>query len=99
MSSFLKVFENVGTDILKGAGTVVSFVGAPAAGAAATALGGPLAGALVQALVNSIIIAEKNHLASQGTAGMTQAPGIDPRKTAVIQDFMAFLPVIEALAA
>jgi len=104
MSSFLKEFENVGMDILRGAGTVVSFVGGPAAGAAATAVGGPVAGAVVQALFNSIVQAEKNHLAGQGAsgstpAGITQTFSMDPRKAAVIQDFMAFLPVIEALAA
>lgn len=91
MSSFLKVFETVGIDILKGAGSVASIIGAPAAGAAATSVGGPLAGAVAEALFNSIVLAEKNHL--------TTANGSDARKTSVVQDFMAFLPVIEALAA
>jgi hypothetical protein len=89
MSSFLKVFETVGVDLLKGAGTVASIIGAPAAGAAATAVGGPVAGAVAEALFNSIITAEKNHEAGASAA----------KKSAVLEGFAAFLPVVEALAA
>ncbi|MCU1338333.1 MAG: hypothetical protein JWO19_3914 [Bryobacterales bacterium] len=101
-NSFLTKLEAVGIDIAKGAGTALVAVGPQAAGAAATAVGGPVAGAVAQSLVNSIVQAERNHLATNGNAPAVALPiglaKMDPRKAAVLQNFEAFMPVIEALA-
>jgi hypothetical protein len=108
MASFIKKLESIGV------GAVERLAGdvAPAAAAkVATSFGGPLAGAVARALVNSVVTAEKNHLNVSARTGESLLPSgiasdgapltltpIDTRKLAVLQDFDAFYPVIEALA-